>query len=306
MILTAGEMLVEFLSVRRNCGLSEPGDFLGPMPSGAPAIFADQAARVGANSAIYGSVGNDAFGHSLLDRLTADGVDTRHVTVHPDATTGTAFVSYYDSGERVFVFHLNGTAADRLPETPRLAPGTILHVSGASLGNSVIRARILELVERARRVGKISFDPNVRPELLGDQAIGPAIQTILDATDIFLPSEGDLATLFPGASFANVCADMHSKGTEIVVLKRGKNGATGSDGNRTLSLDGHMVEEVDPTGAGDCFCGTFVGLLDQGATFETALTSANAAGALHVTRAGPMEWNPTRIEIENFLEGRDQ
>ncbi len=68
-IATIGEILVEFVSHKRNCGLREIGDYSGPYPSGAPAIFLDQAARMGAATQMIGGVGADGFGHTVLDRL---------------------------------------------------------------------------------------------------------------------------------------------------------------------------------------------------------------------------------------------
>jgi sugar/nucleoside kinase (ribokinase family) len=46
-ICTIGELLVEFLAKEENQGFSRPGEFWGPYPSGAPAIFADQVAKLG-------------------------------------------------------------------------------------------------------------------------------------------------------------------------------------------------------------------------------------------------------------------
>lgn len=65
---------------------------------------------------------------------------------------------------------------------------------------------------------------------------------------------------------------------------------------------GHDVTEIDPTGAGDCFCGTFVSLLAQGASLYDAGLRANAAGAIAVTRRGPMEGNSDPAEITRFLD----
>ena len=73
-IATVGEILVEFVSHKKNCGLQTVSDYSGPYPSGAPAIFLDQAARMGATTEMVGGVGNDGFGRSVLDRLKADGV----------------------------------------------------------------------------------------------------------------------------------------------------------------------------------------------------------------------------------------
>ena len=85
-------------------------------------------------------------------------------------------------------------------------------------------------------------------------------------------------------------------------MKQGARGVIGSDGTSLIRLPALAVDEVDPTGAGDCFCGTLIGLLDQGYPFKEALAAANIAGALHVTQRGPMEWNPTLSEIQEHLE----
>jgi len=55
-IVTIGEILVEFVSHRRNCALEQISDYSGPYPSGAPAIFLDQAARMGAVTQMIGGV----------------------------------------------------------------------------------------------------------------------------------------------------------------------------------------------------------------------------------------------------------
>ena len=67
------------------------------------------------------------------------------------------------------------------------------------------------------------------------------------------------------------------------------------------AVPGFAVEEVDPTGAGDCFGAGFVSMRLRGATPEEALRVANACGALAVTKKGPMEGTATMAEVERFL-----
>ncbi|HBO37367.1 MAG TPA: sugar kinase, partial [Pasteurellaceae bacterium] len=62
-----------------------------------------------------------------------------------------------------------------------------------------------------------------------------------------------------------------------------------------------QVEERDPTGAGDCFGGTYVVMRLKGESPATALAYANAAGARAVTIVGPMEGTSTYSELENLL-----
>ncbi len=302
MIYTAGEMLAEFVSHETGCKLEKITEFSGPYPSGAPAIFIDQVARVGGKGAVIGVVGDDPFGRMLRTRLSADGVDTTHLTTSATKTTGIAFVSYFESGERIFVFHMEGTAADDFESLPDLPGGSTLHVSGATLGVPKIHAAVENLIDQIKDVGSISYDPNLRPELMGDPKVLTFIKRIVRECDIFLPSEADIAVLFPDQSPEQVIEAMLEAGKKIVVVKRGSQGVLGSDGTELVRLAAHRVNEVDPTGAGDCFCGTLVGFLDQNRSFREAITAANMAGALHVTRRGPMEWNPTYDEIQQHLE----
>ena len=78
-ILIMGEMLVEIMREKEGTQLYDQGVFLGPYPSGAPAICIDTAARLGCRTAIIGGVGKDDFGRCLLERLKKDGVDVSHV-----------------------------------------------------------------------------------------------------------------------------------------------------------------------------------------------------------------------------------
>lgn len=82
-IATLGELLVEFLAKKENQGFSSPGEFWGPYPSGAPAIFADQVAKLGFRSLLFSCVGNDAFGVMNITRLSRDGVNVQGISVLP-------------------------------------------------------------------------------------------------------------------------------------------------------------------------------------------------------------------------------
>ncbi len=68
-VVAIGEILVEIMATRTGQTFREPGLLTGPYPSGAPAIFADQAARVGASTAMVGCVGEDDFGTLNIERL---------------------------------------------------------------------------------------------------------------------------------------------------------------------------------------------------------------------------------------------
>lgn len=60
------------------------------------------------------------------------------------------------------------------------------------------------------------------------------------------------------------------------------------------------VEEVDPTGAGDCFGATYVTCRALGESPEDSLRYANAAGVLAVGKSGPMEGTAGMVEIQQL------
>ncbi len=303
-VATVGEILVEFVSHRRNCALEQISEYSGPYPSGAPAIFLDQAARMGADTQLIGGVGADGFGRCVVQRLKEDGVGIEGVHVSSARSTGVAFVSYYDTGERDFIFHLAGTAADHfdLPPTLLEPAQTILHVSASSLGAASMRDKIIAAVRHVSDAGGwITLDPNARPELMSERATMDAITEVMARSYCLLPSTSDLQFLYPGLTEDAAIERLLDTNAEIVAVKRGAAGATVFGNGERYEFDGHEVAELDPTGAGDCFCGTFVSLIAQEVSLLEAGRQANAAGAISVTRRGPMEGNSSASEVARFL-----
>src|SRR5271156_6689819 len=93
-IVTIGEILVEIVATEPGAGFRGPISLVGPYPSGAPAIFIDQVAKLGYPCGIIGCVGRDDFGWINIDRLRRDGVDVSAIAVDPEGVTGSAFVRY--------------------------------------------------------------------------------------------------------------------------------------------------------------------------------------------------------------------
>ena len=305
-IIAVGELLVEFVSHQKGCRLKALANYSGPYPSGAPAICIDQAARVGAQTRIYGALGADNFGAALIERLQSNGVKTSGVHQLADKTTGVAFVSYFEDGSRTFIFHLSNTAADAVhPNSIELPQGPlIMHISGSSLGNPQLRNAIEVTAQKVLDSGgQISCDPNARPELMNDPQVKPVLANLVTKSSYLFPSDSDLQFLYPEVTEEQSIANMLGNGAKTVTLTRGDQGATiYSKDNDPVQLGGHAVEEIDPTGAGDCFCGTFLAMIAQGESIETSGAYANAAGAIAVTKRGPMEGNSNLDTIKAFMK----
>lgn len=304
MIASIGELLVEFICTTDDTHLLVPAPYSGPYPSGAPGIFIDQVARIAGKAMFAGAVGDDAFGRVILARLRSSGVSDALIRVVPGVPTGTAHVAYNSDGTREFVFNISGSAAAYLPDAAgeMLRAGvSVLHISGSTLGDPAMRMTALALCRalHAQGVG-ISIDPNIRPELMRDAGYLQAVHTIVGLARYVLPSDADAAALWPGQPFEHWAKGLIS--ARAVVLKQGADGCSAYTGD-VLSLPAHPVPMIDPTGAGDCFCATFVALMEAGHDLNFALTHANAAGALAVSKLGPMEGNSDLPAVQSFLAG---
>lgn len=310
-ILCMGELLAEIMAEQIGQTFTEPGVFLGPYPSGAPAIFADQAAKVGASVAFIGCAGNDGFGELILNRLLKSGVDVSGISRSDELPTGTAFVTYKEDGNREFIFNISNSAAALINEdsvSSALASNCrYFHVMGSSLGNAGSIAAVKRALELVKQSGaKVSFDPNIRPEIMASPVIQEAIQLILEACDILLPSEIDLQYFCGDVAQSEAVNTLLSKySMEMVVVKNADEGCVYYDRARSIHMPSFKVTEVDPTGAGDCFGGTLIACLAQGVEIDRALKLANAAGAMAVTKRGPMEGNSTVSELDQFIQSEE-
>ena len=307
-IVTLGEALVEVMRTGLDQALDSPGPFVGPYPSGAPAIFADAVARLGAQAGFAGTVGADAFGDCLERRLVADAVDCAALRRDPSRVTGVAFVSYRSDGSRSFLFHLADSAATRvsLDQIPAgwLDGAQYMHIMGSSLsaGPEMCDACYALARRVSGRGGTVSLDPNLRPELIAPKCIRSVCEPILECARIVFPSGAELATLTGEGSVQAGVSHLLGRGVEIVALKQGDQGSTIYTRTGVLRIAPYAVTEIDPTGAGDCYDAAFLVGLAEGWDLERIGRFANAAGALATTRQGPMEGIRTRYEVLRFME----
>lgn len=305
-ILVIGEILVEVMADTPGTGFLQPQPLTGPFPSGAPAIFADQAAKLGQPVAIVSAVGDDDFGRMNLARLQQDGVDVSGVVVDAERPTGTAFVRYDAAGARQFIFNLRHSACGRVHVTEAvdrlLNSAGHLHVMGSSLSDPASVQLNLRAAEAIRaRGGTVSFDPNVRAEMLRAPGMTQAMHDVLARTDLFLPSGEELTLVAGGSTPEDAIDGLIARGVGAVVHKNGAAGATYIGGSSRHQRPAFAVQEVDPTGAGDCFSATFTALWLRGVPAPEALELAVASGAMAVLRRGPMEGTATLDELQAFL-----
>jgi len=309
-VVSLGEMVVEIFAKELGQPFDRPGVFLGPYPSGAPAIFVAEVARLGCPSGIIATIGEDGFGDCLLRKLNEDGVDTSCVIRLKGVTTGTAFTSYNRDGTRRFIYHSRHAAPGHFSpqhlNRDYLQGIDYLHLTGNVLAISPsARDACYQAVEWVREAGgKISFDPNIRPEMMNLTEMMEIYRPVLDVADLLLPSEREPQIITGIDSLEEACRALLRGRTKLVAFKRGKDGATIFTPEEEFTVSPFQVQEVDPTGAGDCYDAAIIYGLLEGWDIRRTARFANAAGAFAVTRQGAMAATATVAEVEDFMRKR--
>ncbi len=302
-----GEMLVEIMRPEAGCDMDVEGVFRGPFPSGAPAICIDTVARLGHSCGIIGGVGKDGFGKCLLERLRKDGVDTRFVRESETTSTGVAFVTYFEDGSRKYIFHMGNSAAVQCEAPPAEELGDVkfLHVMGCSLmAEETFAGEILKVMDGVmKKGGKVSFDPNIRTELLHDPSVFDTVRHVLENTSVFLPGEEELLLLTGEKTIKKaVEACFKNPKLEVLALKQGSRGCTVHTRDGVYQMGIYQVEAKDATGAGDSYDGAFLCGLLEGKPMEEVMKMAAAAGALNTAAFGPMEGNISKETVREMIE----
>jgi sugar/nucleoside kinase (ribokinase family) len=176
------------------------------------------------------------------------------------------------------------------------------HIMGSSLFSDSIVEAMKKAVEMVKRNGgPVSFDPNIRKEILGSPNMRDALVYFLKQADIFLPSGNEVTMLVDASSEDDAVAKLLDLGVKEIIIKRGAAGATYIDRKQRLEAEPLPVTEIDPTGAGDCFGAAYVACRTLGLPAIDALRFANAAGARAVTQRGPMEGASTFKQLRETL-----
>ena len=302
-----GEMLVEIMRPESGTDMDVTGTFRGPYPSGAPAICIDTVARLGHSAGIIGGIGKDGFGTCLMKRLKADGVDCRFVNESETLSTGAAFVTYFEDGSRKYIFHMGNSAAVqcKAPEIEELGDVKYFHIMGCSLmAEKQFAGEILKVMDGVmKKGGKISFDPNIRKELLHDPEVFKTVQRVAANANVFLPGEEELLLITEEKSIEEaVKKAFQNPALEILALKKGSRGCTVYTKDASYDMGIYRVDPVDATGAGDSYDGAFLCGLLEGKSIEETMKMAAAAGALNTAAFGPMEGKISRETIEAMIE----
>jgi len=277
-------------------------------PGGAPANVAVGVARLGGNSGFIGRVGSDPFGRYMRHTLQQEQVDVSHMYLDDQHRTSTVVVDLDDQGERTFTFMVRPSADLFLTEEdlPEFAAGQWLHVCSIALSAEPSRSATFAAMENIKSVGgRISFDPNIRPDLWQDQVLLQAcLDRALHMANVVKLSEEELVFISGSNDLAQGIASVTERyQPELLLVTQGKAGVLAAFQQEFTYFNARPVVSVDTTGAGDAFvAGLLASLAANGmptdmTALESTLSLAQTCGALATTAKGAMTALPYQRDL---------
>jgi fructokinase len=274
---------------------------------GSPLNVAVGLARLDVPAVLLTRIGDDERGGRVVEHVRVSGAELAPGSVVPGLRTSTATARLDESNAATYDFDI----AWELP-AQELPPAQALHLGslGASLppGRTAVAGLARQAVERGILV---SYDPNMRPALMGDREQTWAdVRELAALSTLVKMSDEDAEVLRPGLPLRHLADELLAAGrTALVVVTRGGAGAVafGPDGTTEVPLP-HPVSVVDTVGAGDSFmAAALASLVWRGVADAEALRAfgdrerasllldAMTAAAVTVARRGANP--PTRREL---------
>jgi len=308
-LYSIGEMVIDFIPG------SEQASYIRKA-GGAPANVAIAAAKNGLKASMCCKVGDDNFGHFLMDTLAKYNVEAVCKDLCKEAVTTMAFVTLSENGERVFTFARKPGADMMLSESDvkeeDIKNSIIIHAGSCSLSAQPEKDATVKAMRLAHENKKlVSFDINYRDLMWNNDvnACVNAVKEILKFVDLLKLSGEEIEMMGGEKNLPNLMKDYN---ISVIVETLGADGARAYFKDGTVSVKGRKVHAVDATGCGDAFWGAFLSKLrlegvekisdiDE-AKLKDAMNYGNISGCICVQSKGAIESIPTRSQIEDFIK----
>lgn len=272
-------------------------------PGGKGANQAVAAARLGARVTMVGRVGDDLFGQDQIRSLQAAGIETRYITIDPEAPSGVGSVTVDMSTGNNRIIIVPGANMRCTPEDVDRAAAALEQADVILLQCEIPQEVNLHVLRRAKQLGK--------PVIFNPAPARPLDQETLELVTVLTPNETEAEAL-TGIEIRTVqdaeraAQRLREQGVQTVIITLGEKGSLLYDDAGPKLSPAWPVDVVDPTAAGDAFNGAFAVAYAKGMPVDEALRFANAAGALTVTGIGAQPSIPTLERLEAFMREKRQ
>lgn len=318
-VLCLGEVLIDMLSqgAAPKGGNTPAMKPFQPYAGGAPANVAVAVAKLGGQSAMVSKVGDDTFGHFLIEMLNHYNVDTDFVWKTKGANTALAFVNLDEDGERSFDFYVDNAAHKHITEqdlsTLSCNDQTVLHFCSGSISGPELIPSTQYMVDKARQDNMlICLDINYRPAFWDNTEYAPSrIDDIARSVSIIKASREELAALYGEENADAKVQEWLQSGVKIVLVTDGGEPIHYVTESFSGTLASPKMDVKDTTAAGDAFIGGFLYFLstkveNTDAFVEWAASIENVSeatafaircGAYTVTQYGAFSALPTQDDL---------
>ncbi|WP_340685762.1 ribokinase [Amycolatopsis coloradensis] len=249
-------------------------------PGGKGANTAVAAARLGADVALLGAVGDDPYGELLKRSLAESGVNTGCLRTS-ERPTGIAYITVTPDGENSILVSPGANSALR-PEDVDL-DGAEVVVLSLEIPLETVEHAVAKAVESGAKT------------LLNLSPAAELSAKTLQGLDVLLVNEHEAAFLLGGEADFPKLLDL---GPKAAVVTLGAKGAAVVTADGVTEVPSPKVEAVDTTGAGDAFAGALATSLAKGDELAEAARKAVKVAAITVTRQGAQPSYPTASELE--------
>ncbi|WP_343243451.1 carbohydrate kinase [Streptomyces sp. SID8499] len=306
--LVVGEALVDVIAGPDGPRRSHPG--------GSPANVALGLARLGHPVRLATRVGDDDFGASVREHLEDSGVELAPGSV-ADAPTSTATAVLDAEGAAHYTFDITWALPPAVEEALRDGPPAHVHTGSIATALAPGADQVVRALHALRPSATLSYDPNLRPALLGSaERVRERVEQLVAACDVVKASEEDLAWLHPGTGPDRTAARWARGGPALVVLTRGANGARAWWRHGSHDIAPVPVPVRDTVGAGDAFMAGLTsrmlhaGLLgggpgDEARTARAALRAATDTDRLPAVLAEALATAARTAALTCAREGAD-
>jgi 5-dehydro-2-deoxygluconokinase len=323
-VITIGRASVDLYGTQVGGRLEDMASFQKYI-GGSPCNIAAGAARLGLRAALLTRVGDEHMGRFIREELAREGVDTTGVITDPERLTALVLLGIRDEGQFPLIFYRENCADMALSpddvDPAFIARARSVVATGTHLSHPRTEAAVVRALELARANGaRTALDIDYRPNLWGlaghgagearfiaSEAVTARLQAHLPRFDLIVGTEEEFHIAGGSTDTREALRAVRALTPATLVCKRGPMGAVAFPGSIPARLDdgiagpGFPVEVFNVLGAGDGFmAGLLRGWLG-GEDWVTALTWANACGALAVSRHGCTPSYPSWEELMLFL-----
>ena len=249
--------------------------------------------KLGGNVSMIGAVGDDSFGDMLINNLKSVDVDVSGIERISGGTTGQAFIPVDENGENSIIV-IGGTNG-QVDETLLKKHESLMDACDiVVMQQEIPLPTVMAAKEMAVKKGKTVIVDPAPAAAMPDE--------FWRDIDYMKPNETELGILVgrelhTQEEYKAAAKEMLEKGVKHLLVTLGSKGCLFLSEEEEEFIPVVKVKAVDTTAAGDCFTGAFAVALSQGKTEREAVSFAQKASAIAVTRKGAQTSVPTLEEV---------